>query len=31
MSYLTIKDTGKFEFKEKKSVFIGEVIGVNTE
>jgi len=31
MSYLTIKDIGKFEFKEKKSVFIGEAMGINTE
>ncbi|MBC8063023.1 MAG: YigZ family protein [Clostridiaceae bacterium] len=31
MSYLTIKDTGKFEFEEKKSVFIGETIRVETE
>src|SRR5665647_716514 len=31
MSYLTIKDIGKFEFKEKKSVFIGEAKRVDTE
>jgi uncharacterized YigZ family protein len=31
MSYLTIRDIGKFEFEEKKSVFIGETIRVETE
>lgn len=31
MSYLTIKDNGKFQFEEKKSVFIGEVIRVESE
>jgi uncharacterized YigZ family protein len=31
MSYLTIKDIGKFEFEEKKSVFIGEAMRVDTE
>lgn len=31
MSYITIKDYGKAEFEEKKSVFIGEVIRVKDE